>query len=323
MSYLRQIVFGGIGKSIARNSRNIALVTSPSRGKDAAYRKDQFMEVNQQEPASLSGNPQKKSWRKRIAIVGIAIVAFAGVGVAGALSQDYGHGGPDMHTQANFRHGMGFGERSFERMLEEIDATPEQEKELKAIRDKYLDGLRPITLGLVNTLEDLDKLQTIDRETAEKLRAALVAAFDEASRKLTPALLDGAAVLTAEQRAKLVVGFLLGDVDKLPTIDRKAMKKLAERRFELMLEEIDATPEQEVKLKAIRDKFSDGLRPIMLGLVCPLNDVSKLPTIDREAAEKLRAALVAAFDEASRKLTTALLDGAAVLTPEQLEKLGS
>lgn len=172
------------------------------------------MEPNPQEPASLSGTPQKKSWRKRIAIGGIAIAALGGVGVAGALSQDYermqrfgmggGHGGPDMHMQANFYSGMGFGQHRFERMLEEIDATPEQEEKLKAIRDKFLDGLRPIMLGLVCTLNDVDKLPTIDREAAEKLRAALVAAFDEASRKLTTALLDGAAVLTPEQLEKLV-----------------------------------------------------------------------------------------------------------------------
>ena len=85
-----------------------------------------------------------------------------------------GHGGPDMHMQANFRRGMGFGQHRFERMLEEIDATPGQEEKLKAIRDKFLDGLRPIMLGLVCTLNDVDK--------AEKLRAALVAAFDEASQ---------------------------------------------------------------------------------------------------------------------------------------------
>ncbi len=46
------------------------------------------METNHPEPAGLSGAPQKKSWGKRIAIGGIAIAALAGVGVAGALSQD-------------------------------------------------------------------------------------------------------------------------------------------------------------------------------------------------------------------------------------------
>jgi protein CpxP len=183
------------------------------------------METNHPEPAGLSGTPRKKSWGKRIAIGGIAIAALAGVGVAGALSQDYermqrfgmgwGDGGPGMHMQANFRHGMGFGGpgfggHHFERMLDEIDATPEQEKKLEAIVDKLHDDVRPIMRGFRDTRDDVAKLlgaATIDREAAEKLRAERVTAVDEASRKLTTALLDAADVLTAEQRAELLEHF--------------------------------------------------------------------------------------------------------------------
>jgi protein CpxP len=182
------------------------------------------METNHQEPAGVSGTPQKKSWGKRIAIGGVAIAALAGVGVAGALSQDYGRmqrfgmggddSGPGMHMQANFRHGMGFGPgfggHHLERMLEEIDATPEQEDKLEAIMDKLHDDVRPIMRGFRDTRDDVAKLlgaATIDREAAEKLRAERVAAVDEASRKLTTALLDAAEVLTAEQRAEMVEHF--------------------------------------------------------------------------------------------------------------------
>jgi protein CpxP len=182
------------------------------------------METNHQEPAGVSGTPQKKSWGKRIAIGGVAIAALAGVGVAGALSQDYGRmqrfgmggddSGPGMHMQANFRHGMGFGPgfggHHLERMLEEIDATPEQEDKLEAIMDKLHDDVRPIMRGFRDTRDDVAKLlgaATIDREAAEKLRAERVVAVDEASRKLTTALLDAAEVLTAEQRAELVEHF--------------------------------------------------------------------------------------------------------------------
>jgi protein CpxP len=182
------------------------------------------METNHQEPAGHSGTPQKKSWGKRIAIGGVAIAALAGVGVAGALSQDYGRmqrfgmggddSGPGMHMQANFRHGMGFGPgfggHHLERMLEEIDATPEQEDKLEAIMDKLHDDVRPIMRGFRDTRDDVAKLlgaATIDREAAEKLRAERVAAVDDASRKLTTALLDAAEVLTAEQRAEMVEHF--------------------------------------------------------------------------------------------------------------------
>ncbi|PZV38146.1 hypothetical protein B5V02_12675 [Mesorhizobium kowhaii] len=154
---------------------------------------------------------QKKSWGKRIAIGGIAIVALAGVGVPSALSQDcggmqrlgMGGGGSDMHMQAKVRDEMGLVEREFKRMLEEIDATPEQEKKLEAIRDELFFDVSVITLGFFDTLEDFDKLPTIDREAAEKLRAEFVAVFDKASRKLKEALIDDYEVLTPEQRAKL------------------------------------------------------------------------------------------------------------------------
>jgi protein CpxP len=183
------------------------------------------METNHQEPAGLSDTPRKKSWGRRIAIGGAAIVALASVGVAGALSQGYermqhfgigwGDGGPGMHMQANSRHGMGFGDHGFgghhfERMLEEIDATPEQEEKLEAIMDKLHDDVRPIMRGFRDTREDVAKLlgaATIDREAVERLRAQRIAGVDEASLKLTTALLDAAEVLTAEQRAEMLEHF--------------------------------------------------------------------------------------------------------------------
>ena len=182
------------------------------------------METNHPESAGVPGAPQKKSWGKRIAISGIAIAALAGVGVAGALSQDFGGermhrfamgwgDGPGMHLQmspAGFGHGIGFGGHRFERMLEEIDATPEQEEKLEAIMDKLHDDVRPIIRGFRDTRDDVAKLlgaATIDRAAAEKLRAERVAAVEEASRKVTAALLDAAEVLTAEQRAELLEHF--------------------------------------------------------------------------------------------------------------------
>ncbi|TJX07212.1 MAG: periplasmic heavy metal sensor, partial [Mesorhizobium sp.] len=81
---------------------------------------------------------------------------------------------------------------------------------LEAIMDKLHDDVRPIMRGFRDTRDDVAKLlgaATIDREAAEKLRAERIAAVDEASRKLTSALLDAAEVLTAEQRAELVEHF--------------------------------------------------------------------------------------------------------------------
>ncbi|WP_111544562.1 Spy/CpxP family protein refolding chaperone [Mesorhizobium kowhaii] len=140
-----------------------------------------------------------------------------GVGVPGALSQDHermhsfvgcGDGGPGMHMQ-EFCRAMEVERREFERTLEEIDATPEQEEKLWKIRGKFLNGVSPIILGFLDTLDDFDKLPTIDRDAAEKLRAEVVKVVDKVSRKLTRALLDGRDVLTPEQLKELLLEELL------------------------------------------------------------------------------------------------------------------
>lgn len=191
------------------------------------------METNHQDtaPEASPETPKGSNWGKRLAIGGIAVIALAGVGVAGALSQDYGgermhrfgmgqggpgmhmQGGPGMHMQATpaaFGHGMGFGGRGMGRILDEVDATKEQEDQIEAIMDKVHDEVRPIMRSFRDTRDDVAELlgaATIDRAAAETLRAERVAAMDEASKKITAALLDAAEVLTPEQRTKLLEHF--------------------------------------------------------------------------------------------------------------------
>ena len=108
------------------------------------------------------------------------------------------------------RHGMKFGERRMERMLDEIDATPEQAEKLKTIFASVRKDMRPMFEDMRDTREDIADLlaaPTVDRAAAEKLRAERVAAIDETSRKLTAAILDAAEVLTPEQRKQLVEHF--------------------------------------------------------------------------------------------------------------------
>jgi Spy/CpxP family protein refolding chaperone len=50
-------------------------------------------------------------------------------------------------------------------------------------------------------------------------------------------------------------------------------------------------------------------------------ELMSAPTLDRAAAETLRAERIAAIDEASKKMTAAMLDAAEVLTPEQRAEL--
>ncbi|WP_026613108.1 Spy/CpxP family protein refolding chaperone [Ensifer aridi] len=158
-----------------------------------------------------AGGPASKGWARRAAIGGIAAVAVVGaVGFAAARSDDFGFGmgrfGMGGHMmQAHM--GGGFMEHRIGSVLDELDATPEQEDKLWDIIDKARAEIRPTFRDFRETREEVIELlgaSTIDRAAAEKLRSERIAAIDEASRKMTTALLDAAEVLTPEQRAKLV-----------------------------------------------------------------------------------------------------------------------
>lgn len=172
------------------------------------------MEQENQTPAQPKAN-----WGRRIVIGGLAAAAVAGVGLAAATGGEFGRGmggqrwgmdghgwgrgGPGMHASM----GRGFGEYRLERMLEGLDATPEQADKIRAIVDAARDDLMPALDGMRGTREKVAEMlgaPAIDRAAAETLRAERVAAMDQASRRLTTAILDAAEVLTPEQRAKLV-----------------------------------------------------------------------------------------------------------------------
>jgi Spy/CpxP family protein refolding chaperone len=166
---------------------------------------------NKNAASPAAGDPASRGWGRRAAIGGIAAVAVVGaVGFAAARSDDFGFGigrfGMGGHMmQAHM--GGGFMEHRIGSVLDELEATPEQEDKLWDIIDKARAEVRPTFRDFRETREEVIELlgaSTIDRAAAEKLRSERIAAIDEASRKMTTALLDAAEVLTPEQRAKLV-----------------------------------------------------------------------------------------------------------------------
>ncbi|RVK17225.1 Spy/CpxP family protein refolding chaperone [Sinorhizobium meliloti] len=154
-----------------------------------------------------AGKAVSKGWGRHAAIGGLAAVAaVSAVGFAAARSDDFGFGmgGHVMHAHMG---GGGFMEHRIGTMLDELDATPEQEDKLWDIIDDARAEIRPTFRDFRETREEVIELlgaPGIDRAAAEKLRSERIAAIDEASRKMTTALLDAAEVLTPEQRAKLV-----------------------------------------------------------------------------------------------------------------------
>jgi Spy/CpxP family protein refolding chaperone len=103
----------------------------------------------------------------------------------------------DMHAQLHAH---------VQRMLAEVDATPEQREKIEAILKTAFHAIAPVHHSLADSHRDLHRILTapvIDRAALEELRASLMAEVDQASRTAVNALADAAEVLTPEQRAKL------------------------------------------------------------------------------------------------------------------------
>ena len=87
--------------------------------------------------------------------------------------------------------------------------------------------------------------------------------------------------------------------------------------------ELDATPEQQEKLRAIAKGAVRDLLPMRDKAHAARARVAELltqPKIDRAAIEAFRAEQLALADSASRRLAQAVGDAAEVLTPEQRQK---
>ena len=161
------------------------------------------MEQDRQETGNTATTPNTGKRRTRWLVAGgVAVLALAGIGAAGAMG-----GGMGPHMMAmGMGHGGPFGGRGIERALEAVDATAEQEDRIWAIIDGARADLRPTMREFRDTRKqvmDLMAAPTIDAAAVEKLRAERIAAIDAASKKMTAGVVAAAQVLTPEQRAKL------------------------------------------------------------------------------------------------------------------------
>jgi len=100
----------------------------------------------------------------------------------------------------------------------------------------------------------------------------------------------------------------------------------ADRMIRHLAIEIDATAEQQDKLRAVVRGAVKDLLPVrdkMLAARATARDLLTQQTIDRGAIEKLRADQIAVHDAASKRLVQAVADAAEALTPEQRRKLAT
>jgi protein CpxP len=94
----------------------------------------------------------------------------------------------------------------------------------------------------------------------------------------------------------------------------------ADRAVRHLAIEIDATTEQQDKLRAVvRDAVKDLLpmREKIMSARATARDLLTQQTVDRAAIEKFRTDMLATHDTVSKRLVQAVADAAEVLTPEQ------
>jgi periplasmic protein CpxP/Spy len=98
----------------------------------------------------------------------------------------------------------------------------------------------------------------------------------------------------------------------------------ADRMIRHLAVEIDATNEQQDKIKAILHATVKDVLPVrdkMLAARATARELLSQPTIDRAAIEKLRAEQIATHEAVSKQIVQAVADAADALTPEQRRKI--
>jgi protein CpxP len=136
-------------------------------------------------------------------VVGVGLAALIAIGAGAAIAQGIGKG-----PMGGFggHMGMRFAEHRFESIMDEIDATDEQQDKIWAIVDRTRAEMRPMGRefrGMREEVATLLSAPTIDKAAVEALRVKRIAEVDEASKKAVAAIIEAAEVLTPEQRAKL------------------------------------------------------------------------------------------------------------------------
>ena len=151
--------------------------------------------------STLRNTPQpKRAWRVLLATVAVAAAA--------ALSQTAwalpgGHGGPG---GGGMGMGMMMDARHAERLLDSVNASPDQRSQIKALVDAAradLRAQREAGRKLHEQVQALWAQPTVDARAAEALRQQMLAHHDQASKRMTQLMLDVSRVLTPEQRKQI------------------------------------------------------------------------------------------------------------------------
>ena len=153
-------------------------------------------------------------WFIGAVIASVGLVGF-GVGrVTGWRHNWMGHAqmqgyGPGMQRGMEGPRGpFGFGPESFiDRVLGNVNATPEQKQKVTLIAQGAISEMRPLReqrRAAQAQLATLLKAETIDRAAIDKLRLEQLAAAETVTKRMGQAIAEAAEVLTPAQRQQLV-----------------------------------------------------------------------------------------------------------------------
>jgi protein CpxP len=137
------------------------------------------------------------------------LLALTGAFVAVAQAQPTG--APQAAAGRGFAHGYGGhggpgSHRMLERLLDGVNASPEQRGRIQEIMKSAradLQAQRQASLGQREQLMTLFAQPTVDARAVEVVRQQMLQQHDQSSRRWMQAMLDASAVLTPEQRAQL------------------------------------------------------------------------------------------------------------------------
>ncbi len=171
-----------------------------------------------------------RAWPLLLATLGLALAAGlsqpvlaagpGGPGGHGMMGHAGGHGGHGGHGMMG--HGMGM---MGGRLLESVGATEQQRQQIQAIMaaaHKDLQAQREGGKALHEQMRAAFTATTVDARVVEALRQQMLARHDAASKRMSQAMIDAAAVLSPEQRQKLA--------DKMAQRKALAERHRAERR---------------------------------------------------------------------------------------------
>lgn len=149
--------------------------------------------------AGIAGRTSTSGLR-RIAFTAVTALALC-AGLAGqAAAQPHGAG----HRGPGHGHGQMMG--MSERMLDRVNATPEQRTQIRQIMDAAradMQAQRQAQQGLRDQAMQLFAQPNVDARAAEALRQQMLAQHDQRSKRMMQAMVDASRVLTPEQRKQM------------------------------------------------------------------------------------------------------------------------